>query len=209
MATNSELRLLQIMETLRSRRESNGAIESNGITDQFRSLSSFGGGAADVLASTALSSVFGGGGSSSSSAGSSSGSSVLSVASKVLESGLGLVPLVRGLLGLFGGGTPDPPPLVKYSMPQQLNFQGADIGAGISAADYDQLGLPRTYSPSVGSVAGGPSSQSTASASSPNIQVTVQTMDARSFLDHSTEIAQAVRSAMLNLSSLNDVVNEL
>ena len=209
MATNSELRLLQIMEALRSGRGSSGAIGSSGITDQFRSLATFGGGGADTVASAALSSVFSGGGSTTSSSDSSIGGSVLSVASRVLESGFGLVPLVSGLLGLFGGGAPEPPPLIKYSMPQQLRFQGADTGAGISAADYDQWGLPRSYSPSAGNIAGGPSSQSTVSATSPTIQVTVQTMDARSFLDHSTEIAQAVRSAMLNLNSLNDVVNEL
>jgi hypothetical protein len=34
-------------------------------------------------------------------------------------------------------------------------------------------------------------------------------MDAQSFLDRSSDIAQAVRSAMLNMSSINDVVNEL
>jgi len=37
----------------------------------------------------------------------------------------------------------------------------------------------------------------------------VQAMDARSFLDHSSEIAAAVRTAMLNLNSINDVVNDL
>jgi hypothetical protein len=41
------------------------------------------------------------------------------------------------------------------------------------------------------------------------IQVNVQAMDARSFLDHSTEIAEAVRQAMLNSSPINDVVNDL
>jgi hypothetical protein len=34
-------------------------------------------------------------------------------------------------------------------------------------------------------------------------------MDSQSFLDHSSEIAQAVRQAMLNLSFINDVVNQL
>jgi len=43
----------------------------------------------------------------------------------------------------------------------------------------------------------------------PQITVQVQTMDARSFLDNSDQIAQAVRGAMLNLSAINDVVNEL
>jgi hypothetical protein len=37
----------------------------------------------------------------------------------------------------------------------------------------------------------------------------VQAMDARSFLDRSGDIAAAVRDAMLNMNSINDVVNEL
>jgi hypothetical protein len=43
----------------------------------------------------------------------------------------------------------------------------------------------------------------------PPIQITVQAMDSRSFLDHSDDIARAVREAMLHSHSLNDVVGEL
>ncbi len=39
--------------------------------------------------------------------------------------------------------------------------------------------------------------------------MTVQAMDAQSFLDRSSDIAAAVRNAMLNLSPINDVVNDL
>ena len=49
----------------------------------------------------------------------------------------------------------------------------------------------------------------TAAQVSPQITVNVQAMDARSFLDRSSDIALAVRDAMLNLNSINDVVNEL
>ena len=45
--------------------------------------------------------------------------------------------------------------------------------------------------------------------SAPQITVNVQAMDARSFLDRSSDIAAAVRDAMLNLNSINDVVNDL
>ena len=41
------------------------------------------------------------------------------------------------------------------------------------------------------------------------ITVNVSAMDARSFLDRSGDIALAVREAMLNLNSINDVVNDL
>jgi hypothetical protein len=133
------------------------------------------------------------------------GNAVLSTVSKVFTSGLGLVPLIGGLFGLFGGGgAPEPPPLVKYTLPERLYFQGADVGGGIASADYDQMGTPRAYVtplPSLGS--------DRASSAAPQITVNVQAMDSRSFLDHSTEIAQAVRQAMLNLNPVNDVVSDL
>ena len=47
------------------------------------------------------------------------------------------------------------------------------------------------------------------SGAAPQITVNVQAMDARSFMDRSNDIALAVRDAMLNLNSINDVVNEL
>jgi len=124
--------------------------------------------------------------------------------SSIFTSGLGLAPLVSGLLGLFGGGDdPGPPPLVKYAMPEKLYFQAADIGRGISSADYDQMGNVRAFSSGMNAAAG-----SRGNSPAP-IQVNVQAMDARSFLDHSSEIADAVRQAMLNLNPINDVVNDL
>ena len=42
-----------------------------------------------------------------------------------------------------------------------------------------------------------------------SILVQVQTMDSQSFMDHSNDIAQAVRQAMLNLHSVNDVIADL
>jgi hypothetical protein len=39
--------------------------------------------------------------------------------------------------------------------------------------------------------------------------VQVQAMDSRSFMDHSDEIARAVREALLNAHSLGDVMSEL
>ena len=176
----------------------------------------------------------------------------LSVASKVFESGLGLVPLVSGLLGLFGGGgSASPPPLQRYAMPEQLYFTGADTGSGFGEADYDRFGMPRLYeSPGAGEIMGagptsplgeqgwpsfgssfGPGYSGSGTASggasnlvsertlagesnnasgrssfaSPQINVNIQAMDTQSFLDHSDEIAQAVRQAMLSLNSINDV----
>ena len=151
--------------------------------------------------------------------GSDSGTSVSSIATTFLESGFGIVPLITGLMGLFSGGTDAGPSLEKYAMPSSLSFDSADIGSRLSAADFDQTGSPRVYatSPAAQAGAGGGSDSVSGSnppppsgGSSPQITVNVQAMDAQSFMDYSSQIAQAVRGAMLNLSSLgNDVVNEL
>jgi hypothetical protein len=120
-------------------------------------------------------------------------SSAGSIALDVVKSGLGLVPLVTTLFGLFGGGDdPAPSPLVKYAMPARVNFEAAETADGMASVDYGQSGAPRSYA-----------------AAPQQVNVTVQAMDARSFLDRSSDIAAAVREAMLNLNSINDVVNEL
>jgi hypothetical protein len=168
----------------------------------------------------------------------SSASDGTSEAMLILESGFGLAPLIGGLLGLFGGGgSTTPPPLVKYAMPSALNIQAAASGQGLSNADYDQTGMPRAYdgtgSPSVDNAVSGPGggqaetvpagyqadaaldSAPTSGAtgnrapSPAQITVNVQAMDARSFLDRSADIAAAVRDAMLNLNTINDVVTDL
>ena len=162
----------------------------------------------------------GGGSSSSASTAGSGGSTAESVASTVLESGLGMVPLIVGLLGLFeGGGTPAPT-LEKYAMPSKQYFEGSDTGGVMSDADYEQMGMPRTYSatpdgisaPTSGAAAPstiGSGSSAAGGAGAAQITVNVQAMDSQSFLDHSNDIAQAVRAAMLNSNSINDVVNSL
>jgi len=167
----------------------------------------------------------------------SGGDSVLSTVLDVFKSGLGLSPVVQGIMSLFGGGESSaPPPLSKYALPPAVNFQAAEVGGQIMDLDYDQKGTARYYgaqqatSDAMG--AGGATAQETAyaaqapsgaepatpaaaspsatpAAASPQITVNVQTMDARSFMDRSNEIALAVRDAMLNLNAINDVVNDL
>jgi hypothetical protein len=138
----------------------------------------------------------------SSNASKSGASEALSIATTVLESGLGIIPLVTGLIGLFSDGDSTPAPLTKYAMPSKIGFEGADTGTGTSDMDYDQMGTPRPYNAA-------PAASSPASSPASQITVNVQAMDSRSFLDHSSDIAQAVRDAMLNLSSINDVVSNL
>ena len=145
---------------------------------------------------------------------SDSGSTLGSVAASVLESGFGLAPLISGLVSLFSGGdTAAPAPLVKYAMPAAADFQAAESQGQVTGVDYDQAGMPRSYAPT-GASAGtsgspGGSVGGAASGATPQITVNVQAMDARSFMDRSSDIALAVRDAMLNLNSINDVVNDL
>ena len=142
--------------------------------------------------------------STSQSSGRSAASTIGSVASTVLGGGLGLVPLVSSLAGLFGGGKSTPPPLLQYIAPPSLqldlsNGPGPVSGLGSFAPlTYGQNGLPQAAR-----------QDSAAQTAGPHISINVNAMDSRSFLDHSYEIAQAVRSAMLNMHSLNDVVNDL
>lgn len=145
---------------------------------------------------------------------SDSGSTLGSVAASVLESGFGLAPLISGLVSLFSGGdTAAPAPLVKYAMPAAADFQAAESQGQVTGVDYDRAGMPRSYAPT-GASAGtsgspGGSVGGAASGATPQITVNVQAMDARSFMDRSSDIALAVRDAMLNLNSINDVVNDL
>jgi hypothetical protein len=130
---------------------------------------------------------------------SSSGGSALDTIGGALagafENGLGLAPLIGGLVSLFGGGgsTTTPPALSLYTPPESVQF-GGDVYRGANATDWGGSG---------GINSGAPLPTNT------QITVQVNAMDSQSFLDHSQDIARAVRQAMLNSSSLNDVVNDL
>ncbi len=145
------------------------------------------------------------------SSGGSTASTVGSVASAVFGSGLGLIPLVSSLVGLFGGGSSEAPPtLTKYAAPAALNLGLADTPGssnGISSfpgVAYGQNGLPQAAPQTQA-----PSSSGQQTSSGQQISIQVNAMDSQSFMDHSYEIAQAVRSAMLNMNSINDVVSDL
>ncbi len=74
------------------------------------------------------------------------GGTMETIASMVLKSGFGAIPLVGSLLGLFGGNNSDtPPPLVKYALAPSLQFQAGQSELGIANSDYDQMGMPRAY----------------------------------------------------------------
>ena len=120
--------------------------------------------------------------------------------------GLGIGSLISGISSLFGGNDQQAPlPVVKYSMPPALQYQGAVTSTGqINSYDYNDRSGIRP-------VEAMPSAESGQSSSQDRTQIVVQVnaMDSKSFMDHSDEIAQAVRAAMLNSSSLNDVISEM
>jgi hypothetical protein len=121
------------------------------------------------------------------------GKSILSF----LSGGLGLVQLFGGL---FGGDSDEAEATVSgYSLPSSVDIEaglGGLVTPTVQPVTYGQDGLPRA--------AGG-----VTAAPSPTVTVQVMAMDSRSFLDHSDDIARAVKEAMLNSHSLNDVVTEL
>ncbi len=104
--------------------------------------------------------------------------------------GSGLGSLVSGLIGLFGGGKPQaPPPLMKFGLPQAVSVEAGVTRKGqFVPVNYSQNGLPRS------------------SAVEP---APPPPMDSRWFMDHSADIARAVKEAMLNSHSINDVVADL
>lgn len=124
-----------------------------------------------------------------------------SVATTVLESGLGLIPLIGGLIGLFDGGS-RAPTLEKYGMPPSLNFQADDTAGTLTNVNYDAMGMPRDTGGATEASASPPVASAQTAAGAPAV-------NSQWFLDHSADIAAAVRYAMLNLNSINDVVNEL
>jgi hypothetical protein len=116
-----------------------------------------------------------------------------------LGGGLGLTSMISGLTSLFGGGdsVSTPPSLTPYvrPLPIQLDAGFSDANGGSAfGVDTAQGGMPRALT------GGGAPAQ---------ITVQVQALDSQSFLDHSNDIAMAVRQAMLETTVLNDVIREV
>jgi hypothetical protein len=128
--------------------------------------------------------------------GSSVGSTVASGASSFLGGGLSsLSPLISGLLSLFGGGGQTLAVPAPFMLPSPVQSN-----AGLTASAPGQV-VPVSYGDT-----GQPRGQSN---TSPQITIQVNAMDSQSFLDHSDDIANAVKQAILNSNSLNDVISSL
>jgi hypothetical protein len=133
------------------------------------------------------------------------GRSTLGAVGETLSSTFGigsaLSPLISGIVSLFGGGSSSQPAaLTQYIPPNKVN-----VSSGISSSDPGQAF-------GVDSAQGSqprPVGSSVAQSNSTQITVQVQTLDSQSFLDHSNDIARAVRQAMLESSVLNDVIREV
>ena len=123
-----------------------------------------------------------------------------SVLGSVLKSGLGLVPLGLKIAGLFRGGEETPATPTAFSLPPSLAVEAANTDqllAGFAQVVRGQEGGPRAVA------------QDRPVVVQPQVTVNVSAMDSRSFLDHSGEIAQAVREAMLHMHPVNDLISEL
>lgn len=128
---------------------------------------------------------------------SSVGNTVEGVASSVMGGGLSsLSPLLGSLLSLFGGGGQTATAPAPFMLPQPIQSQAgltASVPGQVVPVSYGESGQPRAVS----------------SSASPQITIQVNAMDSQSFLDHSDDIAMAVKQAILNSSSLNDVISDL
>jgi hypothetical protein len=105
--------------------------------------------------------------------------------------------LIGGLLSLFGGGGGQtlavPSPFTLPSSVQSNAGLTASAPGQVVPVSYGETGQPRAQSGSA----------------SPQVTIQVNAMDSQSFLDHSDDIANAVKQAILNSNSLNDVIASL
>ncbi len=144
---------------------------------------------------------FGGSSSSGTSASSASGSQWINLLKQTARGGVssalggglkdigGIASIVSGFIGLFGGGKSAPPPLVHFEAPSSQN-QTAFVGSTTGPAKWVDSGA-------------------THSSSSKGIYASSSESNVQSLQYQSSQIAQAVKHALLNSSSLNDVIAEI
>ncbi|MBL0160698.1 MAG: hypothetical protein IPP47_26985 [Bryobacterales bacterium] len=108
-------------------------------------------------------------------------------------------PIAGLIAGLFSGGSDSgavEQPVVNYLRPESLRLDAGFDGANdptISALERQEGGQ---YRPTAAASGGA------------QVVVQVQAMDSKSFLDHTPEIAEAVKRALLESNGLRDVLGE-
>ena len=108
----------------------------------------------------------------------------------------GLGGLVSGLISLFGGGKSTPPPLVEFQLPQSQEQTVYVSPKGSTNYEGTAIEQPNTTNPTGGVYAGVSQAGNFA-------------MNGQALQYQSSQIAQAVKTALLNSSSLNDVIAEI
>jgi len=117
--------------------------------------------------------------------------------SSFLGGGLGLASLGLKIAGLFRGEKEEAVQPTRFDLPSGIDLEAANASNVLT-------GFPRVVrgqSEQVRIVQPQPASA--------QIVVNVSAMDSQSFMDRSSDIAQAVRDAMLHMHPLNDIVNEV
>ena len=127
--------------------------------------------------------------------GTSAAGQIGGIAESLFGGALSLTPILSGLASLFGGGSSaSNTSTVPFLLPPPVEYQS---------------GLTGTSGGQVAPVSDAQGGQPSPNAPAPQVTVQVNAMDSQSFLDHSDEIAQAVKQALLNSNSLGDVIAEL
>jgi len=136
------------------------------------------------------------------------------VTTSFLGGGLGMLPVISTLTSLFNGDKgQNPVPLTTFALPSPIQFETYQqtVPSYLRLPATGQGQPAASTSPTQGTDSRFNTLRSTTptEVQMPQVTVQVRTIDSRSFLDHSNDIARAVREAMLNMHSLNDVVTEL
>jgi hypothetical protein len=184
MLSSEERQRSDVDQTLRATREAFRELGSNlaaTAKDLDRSLAGFSSGLQSMLAG--LLGSRGGGG-----------------LGGLLKGGFGLASLGLKIAGLFKSEAPAPQPLSPFELPPSLTVEAANTSqvlAGFPHLDRGQAGEPRSIV------------RTPAESRAPQVVVNVNALDTQSFLDRSSDIARAVREAMLHMHPINDVIGEL
>jgi hypothetical protein len=115
------------------------------------------------------------------------------------------MPIAIGLAvaGLFEGSGPQPEPLTKYAMPPALDFSADDSGGRLSSSglSYGQQGNVRSTDSATNLTAGTPHAPPAPAGSAADLPGLLKL--------HSTDVADAVRTAILNNHPVNDAIRDL